>query len=115
MLLEKGADTNAGGVLYGRALQAVSSRGYDKIAYMLLQFGADVNAQSGKVDVDVEDNEYDWTPLTRAAMNGHEAAVKLLLATSKADAKDGNSGQTPLSWAAEGGHEDVVKLLSFKM
>jgi len=47
-----------------------------------------------------------------AALLGHEAVVKLLLATGKADvdSKD-NEGQTPLSWAALLGHEAVVKLL----
>ena len=44
---------------------------------------------------------------------GHEAVVKLLLATGKVevDSKDTKYGRTPLSWAAENGHEAVVKLL----
>jgi hypothetical protein len=44
---------------------------------------------------------------------GHEAVVKLLLATGKAevDSKDTEYGRTPLSWAAENGHEAIVKLL----
>ncbi|KAH0565547.1 hypothetical protein GP486_001060 [Trichoglossum hirsutum] len=53
------------------------------------------------------------TPLSRAAEKGHEAVVKLLLATEKVDVDSKNSrwGRTPLSWAAENGHEAVVKLL----
>ena len=44
---------------------------------------------------------------------GHEAVVKLLLATGQVDvdSKDTIYNRTPLSWAAENGHEAVVKLL----
>jgi hypothetical protein len=50
--------------------------------------------------------------LSWAAWKGHEAVVKLLLATGKVDVDSkSDSGQTPLSLAADGGHEAVVKLL----
>lgn len=39
---------------------------------------------TGKVDVDLKDNE-GRTPLLRAAGNGHEMAVKMLLETGKVD------------------------------
>ncbi|OBT84941.1 hypothetical protein VE02_06622 [Pseudogymnoascus sp. 03VT05] len=56
-------------------------------------------------------DSYGRTPLSWAAMKGHEGVVKLLLEQgAKVDAKD-KYGQTPLSWAAEDGHEAVVKLL----
>ena len=65
----------------------------------------------GSVDVDARDED-GRMPLLWAAREGHEAVVKLLLATGKVDidARDGN-GRTPLLWAAREGHEAVVKQL----
>ena len=69
-----------------------------------------------KVDIDSKDTTHGRTPLSWAAMGGHEAVVKLLLETGKVDvdSKDTTYGRTPLSWAAERGHEAVVKLLQLK-
>ena len=41
LLLEKGADVNAQGGLYGNALQAASSCGHEVILNLLLEKGAD--------------------------------------------------------------------------
>ena len=43
-------------------------------------------------------------------MNGHEAAVKLLLEKVDVDTKK-NYGWRPLSWVAGEGHETFVRLL----
>ena len=52
------------------------------------------------------------TPLSWAARNGHDGAVKLLLERGGVDPeRPNNQNITPLSWAAEYGHEGVVKLL----
>jgi ankyrin repeat protein len=50
----------------------------------------------------------------RAAEDGHERVVQLLLAHESIDAnsKDYYHIQTPLSRAAENGHERVVQLLT---
>jgi len=60
-------------------------------------------------------NQRDWqrfTPLMRAAQQGNQGAVTLLLARDDID-PDGSrhDGQTPLMWASYNGHERVVRLL----
>ena len=63
-----------------------------------------------RYDLDSKDN-YDWTPLSYAAANGHEAVVKLLLEKGAELETQNNDGWTPLSYAVSNGHEAVVKLL----
>lgn len=56
--------------------------------------------------------ERERTPLSRAAEEGHETLVKLLIETGKVDVnwRDQRTCR-PLSWGVEGGHWAVVKLL----
>ena len=68
--------------------------------------------ETGKVDVNSKEIMSGQTPLSWAAMNGHEDVVKLLLETGKVDVDSKDYGHhTPLSLAARNGHEAVVKLL----
>src|SRR5271156_6015903 len=61
--------------------------------------------------VDLKDS-YSQTLLSYAAMQGHEAVMKLLLEKgAELETKDKEYSQTPLSWAADQGHVAVVKLL----
>ncbi|GAB1725527.1 hypothetical protein NU195Hw_Modified_11t1 [Hortaea werneckii] len=61
--------------------------------------------------VDQQD-EFMRTPLWWAADGGHDAVVRLLLATGNVDIDGANCvGETPFFRAAEGGHEAVIQLL----
>ncbi|KAG0138301.1 hypothetical protein HOY82DRAFT_640590 [Tuber indicum] len=66
---------------------------------------------TGGLKPDKPDN-YNLTPLTFAAWNGHEGVVKMLLGLISVSPDNPNDGgRTPLSYAAEVGHEGVVKIL----
>ncbi|KAM0168199.1 hypothetical protein ACHAPF_011242 [Botrytis cinerea] len=88
---------------YSRTLLSfVAGEGHKDITELLIDI----------VHPDAKDGKYNQTPLPLAARNGHEAVVKLLLATSQVevDWKD-RYNRTPLLLAAKNGHEAVVKLL----
>ncbi|KAI9770975.1 MAG: hypothetical protein M1840_002679 [Geoglossum simile] len=86
-------------------LWCAAAHGHEAVVKLLLD--------SGKVDVDVKDEDCGRTPLWCAAARGHEAVVKLLLDSGKVDVdvKNERKGRTPLWYAAAHGHEAVVKLL----
>jgi ankyrin repeat protein len=86
--------------------------GVHHVAYFGLTGIMQLLLKDPEVDPDLKDS-YGRTPLSWAAENGHEAAVKLLVDTDKVDvdSKGASYSQTPLSRAAENGHEAVVKLL----
>jgi ankyrin repeat protein len=63
-----------------------------------------------KAEIDAKAN-LGFTPLHRAAQNGHKDVVELLLVReAKVNAK-AKHGFTPLHWAADKGHKEVVELL----
>jgi ankyrin repeat protein len=72
------------------------------VVELLLEKGADVESK----DI------FGKTPLSWAAWNGHEEAVKLLLEKgADMESKNRLSSATPLSGAAWNGHEAAVKVL----
>lgn len=83
-------------------LLIASYLGLEAVMRLLLEKGPQVDG----------DDEKDWTLLSYAAENGHNAAVKLLIERDdvEADSRD-EEGRTPLSYAAESGYDAVVKLL----
>ena len=75
--------------------------GYDKTIPLLLEAGAQIDAQ----------NNGGMTPLIYASYFGKEAAVReLLKGNPNLDLKS-SSGKTALDWAREKNHQSVVDLL----
>jgi len=82
-------------------LMEAASAGNADIVRLLLEHGADVNAQSSSGN----------TPLMYACAGGHEEVVTLLL-EANANVEDHNeNGHTPLMEAASAGHVGVAKIL----
>ena len=153
VLIERGADVNAqGGIygnpsclvssvthpqrrgMYGNALYFASSRGHQKIVEMLLDNGANVNAQGGYygnalqaalveehmkivqvligrgADVNAQGGSY-GSALQAASFRGHEEAVETLIAAgANVNAQGGDYGNA-LQAASAQGHEKVIKFL----
>lgn len=85
-------------------------KGIHLAAYFGITKAVQLLLSSNRLDLN---DSYGGTPLLWAAMNGHEAIVKLLLAIGKIDADvEDICGQTPLSYAAVNRHKVIVKLLS---
>ncbi|KAJ9493407.1 hypothetical protein H2202_011117 [Exophiala xenobiotica] len=108
--------------------------GSQETVKILLDKGADVNAQGGKfgnalqaasyggheqvvqvlldqdADVNTHGGEY-GNALQAASYGGHDQMVRLLLEKGAELETKETSGRTPLSWAATNGHEAVVRLL----
>ena len=103
-LLRFGASPNVLSPEFGTPLHVAAARNHCKCARVLIDAGADVNAQT------VDTGE---TPLMLAARKGHLEFVRLLLGSSKLDpyAKDTVVGHTALHEAALNGHSAVARRL----
>ncbi|RYP73942.1 hypothetical protein DL769_004113 [Monosporascus sp. CRB-8-3] len=84
-----------------QALHFAAENGYEDVARLLLDKGADITAK---------DND-GWTPLHYAARYGHEAVTRLLLDKGADITAKDNNGWTPLHCAARYGHKAVTWLL----
>ena len=75
-----------------------------EVAALLLENGADVNAQANS----------GWTALHYASRDGLTEAVELLLDHGADVTVRNNSGYAPLYYAARRRHVDIVELLRLK-
>jgi ankyrin repeat protein len=65
-----------------------------------------------RADVQVNSEDYGWTPLLWASTNGHVKVLGLLIERPDVDMNLGDRmGQTPLSLAASDGNDQIVRLL----
>jgi ankyrin repeat protein len=98
-LSEGGVDTSM--TEYTNALLTASINGLAKVVQMLMDAGADVNAQGGHFG----------NALQAASQGGHEKVVEMLMdAGADVNAQGGHFGNA-LQAASQGGHEKVVEML----
>ena len=103
LLLAKGARLDCESVRRTRGpLLRAAELGNLRLIQEMVDAGEDIHSQ---------DTSYGMTALGRAALNGHESAVELLLSMGAAVDHQGKDGRTPLSDAAEFSYHDVVRIL----
>lgn len=85
----------------GTLLHLACENGYEDVAKVLLDAGADPRAE----------DENQGTPLHCACSNSEEGPVQLLIAYGADHRVKDNEGETPLHWAAYFWHEDSIRAL----
>jgi len=132
--IDKGANVNAINLWGNTALMEASSNGHTEIVKLLIEQGADVNAQPKlngitalmlassnghteiaklliKAGADVNAQSKHGTALIKAWQEGYTEIAKLLIEEGADVNAQDSSGCTALMWASREGYADIVKLL----
>ena len=84
------------------ALYVAAERGHLNVVQFLVEQGA---------DMEMSENDFDWTPLLSASAYGHLEVVRYLLEHGADRGKADEEGYTSLHRAAYSGHLETAKLL----
>ncbi|KAF3005658.1 Glycerophosphocholine phosphodiesterase [Curvularia kusanoi] len=107
LLVDAGVDVNYQNKQGETALHIAAQYGHVECATAILE-----GSKSNKVDLDVPENTFAWTPLFNACVDNHLNIVKLL-ATAGADLQRyDNSGWTAKEQAALRGHMEIAHYLA---
>ena len=102
-LLDSGEDPNSADSFGLTSLHAASKKGRVQVVAELLHRRADPNVRA--------DSLHGETPLHYACKYGHEALVKMLLASGACASVETTDGKTPIHQARSRGHHDVEAML----
>ncbi|KAL8855435.1 MAG: hypothetical protein Q9178_007924 [Gyalolechia marmorata] len=102
LLLASSVDINAYGGRYGTALIAAASQGHESIVKLLLDHGAEVDAEGSSVFS---------TALSASSYFGYRSIAALLLDKGATPDLRRHNDDTALELACEGGHKAIVELL----
>lgn len=107
LLVEAGVDVNYKDEGGETALHVAARYGYDECINALLE-----GSSTNKIEIDVPENTFAWTPLFIACVDNHLSIVEILAAAGADLQRCDNSGWTAKEHAALRGHMDIASRLA---
>ncbi|KAK3721020.1 Glycerophosphocholine phosphodiesterase [Vermiconidia calcicola] len=107
LLVDAGVDVNYQDDYGETGLHIAARAGHEECAKILLQ-----SSKHQKINIELAEKTYGWTPLFIACVDGHLNIVKLLISKGADVTKPDLSGWSPQEHAALRGHLDIVRLLA---
>merc|ERR1719422_684976 len=100
-LLQSGEDPSQQDDFGIAAMHCAAKKGHEELAHLLIQWRADVNAQTRRCE----------TPLHYACKYGHAGVVRLLLEHRADIAAESEDGRRPAQYAKEKNHIGIVEMI----